>query len=108
MINDITLKCLYISKNSINVFIPAEVLAAAYEVKIGAWVRSKKLGKIFNNSETQKYSKKISKIDYPKNLESEIEKLEDIRHDLRNHECQTCPSERIRTQSISRKLCTHF
>ncbi|MFN8577432.1 MAG: DEAD/DEAH box helicase [Candidatus Sericytochromatia bacterium] len=84
-------ECLYISKNVVNVFIPDEVLAAAYEVKVGNWVRSKKLGKIFNNSETQKYSKKISKIDYPKNLESEIEKLEDTRHELRNHECQTCP-----------------
>lgn len=84
-------ECLYISQNSANVFIPDEVLAAAYEVKVGAWVRSKKLGKIFDNNETKKYSKKIPDFEYPKNLDNEIAKLEDLRYQLSKHECQECP-----------------
>lgn len=84
-------ECLYISQNTVNVFIPDDVLAASYEVKIGAWVRSKKLGKIFDNNETKKYSKKIPDFEYPKHLDAEIEKLEDLRYELSKHECQECP-----------------
>lgn len=84
-------ECLYISQNIVNVFIPDEVLSSAYDVKVGSWVRSKKLGKIFDNNATKKYSKKIPDFDYPKNLDYEIDKLEDIRNELRRHECQTCP-----------------
>lgn len=84
-------ECLYISGNTKNVFIPDELLAAAYDIKIGSWVRSKKMEKIFDNNESKKYTKKIPDFDYPKSLEFEIDKLEDIRHELRQHECQTCP-----------------
>ncbi len=84
-------ECLFISKDIKSVFIPDQILADAYEVKIGTWLRTKTTAKLFDNSDNKKYMRKLPEYNYPKTLENEIDKLDDLRYSLDKHECQTCP-----------------
>lgn len=84
-------ECLYISPNVKPVMISEHVLAEAYNVKIGKWIRNKKLDKIFDNAENKKYLAKVPKHDYPRSMLAELDKLDNQREQLAKHECQVCP-----------------
>jgi superfamily II RNA helicase len=84
-------ECLYVSPTVKPTMIPDHVLAEAYTVKIGKWLRDKRLSKIFDKDDNKKFFNKIPKYDFPKAMNAELVKLDTMRNSLANHECQVCP-----------------
>jgi superfamily II RNA helicase len=85
-------ECLYVSQSIKMTMIPDHILAEAYNVKIGKWLRDKKLNhKVFDNSDNKKYMIKAPKPSLPRIMQSELDKLDNLRKQLSKHECQVCP-----------------
>ncbi len=84
--------CLFVFKNFIKpIMIPDNVMADAYTVKPGRWLRDKKLRNVFDKDENKKYLRKVPEFEYPRTMITELDKLDDLRAKLFNHECQSCP-----------------
>ncbi|MBC7476438.1 MAG: DEAD/DEAH box helicase [Candidatus Sericytochromatia bacterium] len=84
-------QCLYVSKNVKSASLPEHVLADAYNIKTGQWLRMKNAKKLFDNSENKKYLNLLEAPEYPRSLLNDIDKLDELRLQLRKHECQLCP-----------------
>lgn len=84
-------QCVHIYKDTKHVFLPDDIYADAYNIKVGSWITDKSLKKPFDKHENKRYLRNFSGLEYPRYLKEEIDKLDDIHVKRFNHECHHCP-----------------
>ncbi|MEK7431727.1 MAG: DEAD/DEAH box helicase [Cyanobacteriota bacterium] len=85
------MECLYVYKDSKNIFLPDDIYADAYDIKVGSWLRDQRLKKLFDRNENKRYMRNISASNKYLNDLVEARNVSDkIRHELTKHECYSC------------------
>jgi superfamily II RNA helicase len=84
-------QCVHIYKDTKHVFLPDDIYAQAYNIRIGSWITDKSLKKPFDKNENKRYLRNFSGLEYPRYLKEEIDRLDEIHIKRFNHECHNCP-----------------
>ncbi|MFN8671711.1 MAG: DEAD/DEAH box helicase [Candidatus Sericytochromatia bacterium] len=83
--------CIYVYRDQKNVFLPDDIYADAYQLKLGAWLRDKRLGKLFNKNEQKRYMKNITVPNKYQDLMDEHHvEIYELKKQLNKHECSSC------------------
>lgn len=85
------MECLHIYKDNKNIFLPDDIYADSYNIKVGAWLTDERLKKLFDKNEQKRYVRHIpTSSRYNSILNEELEVLYSLRKKLSKHECSSC------------------